>query len=120
KPDHVFDRPGTLPSTFFRIVWPLRAINIWRRREGHTGSVRAAALLASHVAGDTERAPTASVKAGVKRNEFVFASVEAGQLHGAFDGFSAAVAEKCHGQAARCNVGKLLGEVRNRLHMINV
>ncbi len=98
----------------------MRAIGIRRRRKGYPGGVRPAALFASHVAGDAERAPAASVKAGVERNEFVFAGVEPGQLHGAFDGFGAAVAEKCLGQAARRDVGKLLRQVRHRLHVIDV
>ena len=94
KPNYVFDGAGALPSTFFRIVRPLRAIGVRRGREGHPGGVRPTALFASHVAGNAERAPAASVKAGMQRDEFVFAGVEPRQLHGAFNGFGAAIAEK--------------------------
>ena len=60
------------------------------------------------------------MKAGVERDEFVFAGVEPGQLHGAFDGFGAAVAEKCLGQTAGRDVGKLLRQIRHGLHVIDV
>ena len=120
EPDHVLNGSGTLPSAFFRIVRPLRSIGVGSGRKGHSGGVRSAALFASHVAGDAERAPAASVKAGMERNEFMFAGVEPRQLHGAFDGFGAAIAEKRFGQAAGRDVGELLRQVRNRLHVIDV
>ena len=120
EPDHVFNGPGALPSTFLWIVRPLRTIGIGRGREGHAGRIRSATLFASHVAGDAERAPAASVKAGVQRDEFMLPGVQTGQLHGAFDGFGAAVAEECFGQAAGRDVRQLFRQVGNRLHVIDV
>src|SRR5580698_5864850 len=69
--DDVVDGAGALASTFFGIVAPLRSVGIGSRRKGHTCRVRATALLATLVAGDAERAPTASVEAGVEGDELV-------------------------------------------------
>ena len=107
--DRVFDGFGALASAFFGIVSPLRTIDVGRGREGSRRSVRTAALFASHVAGNAERAPTASVKAGVEGDELMLAAVKPRELHGAFDGLRAAIAEKCFGQSARSDVGDLLG-----------
>src|SRR6185369_7672350 len=79
-----------------------------------------AALLAAHVAGDAQSSPTAAVKAGVKCDEFVLAAVQAGQLHGAFNGFGAAVAEESFGEIAGSDVCNLFGKVGDRLHVIQV
>ena len=65
-------------------------------------------------------APAASVKAGVERDVFVLAGVEAGQLHGAFDGFGAAVAEEGLGQAFGRDLRDLFCEVRDRFYVIDV
>ena len=111
---------GALPSAFFGIFGPLRTIGVRRGSEGYAGSIRAAAFFASLVAGNAQRAPAASVKAGMERDELVLAGVEAGQLHGTFDGFGAAVAKKSFGQSTRSNVGDLFGQIGDRLHMINV
>ena len=56
----------------------------------------------------------------MERDEFVLAGVEAGQLHGAFDGFGAAVAEECLGQSAGGDVGNLFGQIGDRLHVVDV
>src|SRR5450755_1440618 len=118
--DHIFNRSGALPPAFLWIVAPLRTISVWRGSEGHAGGVWATALLASHVAGHAERAPTASVETCMEGDEFVFSSMETRQLHRTFNGFGAAVAEKRFGQTARRDVGKLLRQVGDRLHVINV
>ena len=60
------------------------------------------------------------MEAGVERDVFVLAGVEASQLHGAFDGFGASVAEKGFGQALRRDVRELFGQIGDRFHVINV
>ena len=109
-----------MASAFFGVVAPLRTVGVGRGSEGHAGGVRASAFLAALVAGDAEGAPAASVKAGVERDVFVLAGVEPGQLHGAFDGFSAAVAEESFGQALGGDVGNLFGEIGYRFYVIDV
>src|SRR5437868_12483614 len=109
-----------MASTLFRILWPKRAKCIRDRSKTHARSVGAATLLASLIAGDAERAPTASVKAGVQRDKFVLASVETRELHCAFDRLGAAVSEKGLGEPVGGNLCDLFGEVGNRLHMVEI
>ena len=60
------------------------------------------------------------MKAAVQGDEFVLAGVEAGQLHGAFNGFGAAVAEESLGQAARSDLRDLFSKIGDRLHVIEI
>src|ERR1700693_2024027 len=118
--DDVFNRSGTLPATFFGVVRPLRPIGVRRRSKGDARSVRAATPFASDIAGDAERPPTAPMKTGVQRDEFMFASVESGQFHGAFNGFCATISKESFSKCARCDLSNLFGEVRHRSHVVNV
>src|SRR5579872_4624363 len=102
--NYVIDGFGALASAFFRIIAPLRAVGVGCGSEGYAWGVWASAFFAALVAGDAKGAPAASVKAGVERNVFVLAGVEAGQLHGAFDGFGSAVTEEGFGQALRSDL----------------
>src|SRR5882762_2044711 len=56
----------------------------------------------------------------MQRNEFVFAGVEASQLHGAFNGFGAAIAEESFREPMRRDFGDLLGQIGHRLHVIEI
>ncbi len=98
-----------MACAFFGVVAPLRTVGVGCGSEGYAGGVGASAFFAALVAGDAEGAPAASVKAGVERDVFVLAGVEAGQLHGAFDGFGSAVAEESFGQALRGDLRDLFG-----------
>src|SRR5580704_3622823 len=118
--DHVIDRARALAATLFWIIAPLRSVNIRSRRKSDTGSIRPATFLASLVAGDAQSSPTASVKAGVESDELVLTGVKTRQLHGAFNGFCAAVAEESLGESARCDVRNLLGKIGNWLHVVDV
>src|SRR6266513_908822 len=80
----VFNRSGTWPATFVRIVRPLRPVGVRRGSKCYSRSVRATAPFASHIAGDAERPPASSMKTRMQRDEFMFACVKPGQFHGAF------------------------------------
>src|SRR5579864_7317159 len=86
KANHVLQALRAMASTLFRVIWPQRTICIRHRSKSDTWRVRASAFLASLVAGDAKRAPAASVKAGVQRNKFVLATVEAREFHCPFNG----------------------------------
>src|SRR5580704_6142103 len=118
--DDIVDRAGALAATFFGIVAPRRTVSVGSGREGNAGSVRATAFLATLVAGDAEGSPTASVKTGVESDELVLAGIEPRQLHGAFNGFGAAVAEESFGESAGSDVRDLLGEIGDGLHMVDI
>jgi hypothetical protein len=58
------------------------------------------------VAGDTQRAETASVEAGMESDKLVFSRVQPGQFQSSLDGLRAAVAKEGFRQArgARCAI----------------
>src|SRR5579872_2621102 len=118
--DYVVDGFGALASAFFGVVAPLRTVGVGCGGEGDAGSVGASAFFAALVASDAKGAPAASVKAGVERDVFVLAGVEARQLHGTFNGFGSAVAEEGLGQALRGHVGNLFGKISDRLYVVDI
>src|SRR5438552_14259668 len=95
--DDVFNRSGTLPATFVRIVRPLRPVGVRRASKCYSRSVRATAPFASHIAGDAERPPASSMKTRMQRDEVVFAGVKPGQFHGAFYRFCAPISKESLG-----------------------
>src|SRR5438034_5476593 len=120
KSDYILNRTRALLPAFFGIVWPLRTIDVGCGSKRNPRCIRTAAFLASLIPGNAKRAPSASVKTGMQGDELMFPGVKTGQFHCAFNGLRSAIAEECLCQAARRNVSEFLGQVCDRLHVVQV
>src|SRR5437879_3929020 len=90
----LIDRFRALAAAFLRIVGPKRTIRIGRGSKGDARRIRSASLFPALIASDAQCSPTASMKTTVQCDEFVLAGVKPRQLHCAFDGFRASIAEE--------------------------
>src|SRR5438874_2602525 len=93
------------------VVRPQRAINVRGGRKGNSWSVGPAAFFTSLIAGNAQSAPASPVETGMKRDKLVLTAIEPCQLHRAFYGFRAAIAEECLRKAGWRNLRDLFGEI---------
>ena len=96
------------------------AVAVRRGHEGDARHVGAAALLAARVAGHREGRIRAPVEARLDGEELVLAAVALGEAEGALDGLGAAVAEEGLLQVPGRDLGELLGERADGLHVVDV
>ena len=119
--DGPLDHLGAALGHHFRIVGAEGvAIDVRRWGEGDAGQVGAAARLARLVAGDGEGARRAAVEGVGEGDELPLAGVRLGQAHGRLDALGAGVAEEGLLQAARRDLGQLLGQLGHDRHVIDV